>query len=164
MKRFSVLLILILTLLSVGIFAVASVDANVGLITSNPTPTYTIGMTIKSIGAVGFELTIEGNLGSNFDLSQVGNVKKWNLMPSIYFSLPSGEIRPYAGVGVLTTYNVSGGNFAPISLSTLYYKSGVDIFINSFSIFAEAKGSFTYQPKFQLNGIKEWVFGIGLAF
>lgn len=158
------LLIVLLTLLSVGIFAVGSVNASVGLNTNESTPTYTIGVTVKSIGAVGFELAVEGNLGSNFDLTQIGNIKEWDLMPFIYFSLPSGEIRPYAGIGVLTTYNVSSGNFAPISLNTLYYKGGVDVFISSFSMFAEVKGSFTYQQELQLSGIKEWIFGVGLAF
>ncbi len=164
MKKFSVLFVVLLTSLSVGIFAVGSVNANIGLITTDSTPTYTIGVTVKSIGAVGFELTVEGNLGNSFDLSQVENIKQWDLMPLIYFSLPSGEIRPYAGVGVLTTYNVSDGNFDPISLNTLYYKGGVDVFISGFSMFAEAKGSFTYQPKFQVGMIKEWIFGVGLAF
>ena len=164
MKRLTVLLIVLLTSLSVGIFAVGSVNASFGLDTNESTPTYTIGVTVKSVGAIGFELAVEGNLGNNFDLTQIGNIKKWDLMPLIYFSLPSGEIRPYAGVGVLTTYNVSNGSFDPIFLNTLYYKGGVDVFISSFSMFAEVKGSFTYQSELQLGGIKEWIFGVGLAF
>jgi len=162
-KRFSVSLIVLLASLSAAIFAVGSVNASVGF-NVGATPTYTVGVTVKSVGAVGFELAVEGNLGSNFDLAKIGNVKEWNLMPSICLSLPSGEIRPYAGVGVLTKYSVPNSSFGPISFDTLYYKGGVDVFVNSFSMFAEAKGSFTYQNGLKFSGVKEWILGAGLAF
>ncbi len=159
-----VLISLILSLLSIAVFGIASINANVGVVTSSASPNYAVGVTIKSLGAVGFELTVEGNLGSSFDLRKVGSIQQWNFMPSILLSLPSGEIRPYAGIGILTSYDVPDGKFSPISLEPLYYRGGVDVFFKGFSLFAEAQGTFNYQPKWSFSGINEWRFGAGLAF
>ncbi len=157
------LISVLLLLFSVAVFGVASISGSVG-ITPTASPFYAIGVTIKSLGAIGLELTVEGNLGSSFDLSKVGSIQKWNLMPSVLLSLPTGEIRPYMGVGILTWYDVPNGKFGPVSLTPLYYRGGVDVFYKGFALFAEGQGRFTYQPQWSFSGIDEWRFGAGLAF
>lgn len=163
MKIFA-LISLLLLLSSVAVFGVASINGSIGIITSTASPDFAIGVTVKSLGTIGFELTVEGNIGSSFDLSKVGSIQQWNLMPSILFSLPTGEIRPYVGVGILTWYDISNSKFGPVSLEPLYYRGGVDVFLEGVALFAEAQGTFTYQPEWSFRGIDEWRFGVGLAF
>ncbi len=162
MKK-TVLVFLLLATASMGIFAISSFTLETGVITS-ATPVYAIGVNLKSIGTLGFELTIEGNMGNSFDLTKLGSIKKWNFMPTIFLSLPTGEIRPYAGVGILTTYDVETSNFGPVIFQPLYYKAGVDMFLSYFAFFVEAQGTLDFQPKFEMSGIEEWRIGAGLAF
>lgn len=154
----------VLVLLASLSFAVASINLNVGVLTSESSPNYTIGATIKSIGAIGFELTVEGNMGTSFDLGKVGSIEQWNLLPSILFSLPTGEIRPYIGLGIKTVYDVKTNSFGPIALNPLYYRGGVDLFYRGFSAFIEAQGTFQYQPEINFGGVNEWRLGAGLSF
>lgn len=157
------LLILILTLtvlLTISSFAVMSMNASMGVLPSTST-VYAVGLTIKSISTLGFELTIEGTVNSLLNLSQLGNVNTWELLPTLLVSLPTGNIRPYVGIGILTDFSLSNG-FGPVSLNPLYYHAGLDLFIGSFSAFGEAQGSINNFT--QISGVEEWRFGLGLAF
>ncbi len=164
MERIILVLAVLTAMLSVGVFATAAVDLNMGMLTSGATPEYMAGITIKSIGALGIELTVEGSMGTSFDVGKIGSIKKWNLLPTLLFSLPTGEIRPYAGLGILTTYDFSTSSFGPVSFETLYYKAGIDVFLNAFALFGEIQGRFNYQPSVRISGIDEWRLGVGLTF
>jgi outer membrane protein W len=164
MRKILLLLSVISVLLIGEAFATGAIDLNVGITSSSATPQYLAGITIKSIGALGIELTVEGNLGNSFDLGKIGSVKKWNLLPTLFISLPTGEIRPYAGIGILTTYDIATSSFGPVNFATLYYKAGVDVFLKAFSFFGEIQGKFTYQPQINVSGIDVWRLGAGLAF
>ncbi len=156
------LLILFLTLtmfLAVSSFAVMSINASTGILTS-PSG-YAVGLTVKSLGILGVELTIEGTVNNILDLTQLGNVKSWSLLPTLLVSLPTGNIRPYLGVGLQTQFSFQNG-FSPVSLNPLYYHIGADLFLGNFSAFGEAQGSITNITSF--SGVKEWRFGLGLDF
>ncbi len=159
MKLF-VITSMVMILLAVSSFAVMSITGSAAFITSSSSPSYAVGLTFKSIGTIGFELTAEGTIGNFSNLSQIGNISTWDLYPTIIISLPSGELRPYVGLGILTTYNVKTG-FEPVNFNSFYYRAGTDIFLGSFSAFGEAQGTFA---NMSFSGIKEWRFGLGLAF
>ncbi len=154
----------ILLVASTAIFAISSFTVESGIVTSEASPQYIVGVTIKSIGTIGFELSIEGNLGNSFDLTKLGGIKKWNFIPALFLSLPTGEIRPYAGLGISTVYDVSTSSFSPVSFPMMYYKGGIDAFFGAFSAFIEAQGSVNFQPTFVMGGIDEWKVGVGLTF
>ncbi len=164
MKKTFLLLFLLSFALVLEAFAIGAFDVNAGVLSSSGTPEYMVGVTIKSIGTLGLELNVEGSLGSTFDVGKIGNIKKWNLSPTLFVSLPTGEIRPYAGVGINTTYDISTWQFGAVDLSTLYYRVGVDAFLKAFSLFGEFQGKMYYQPHLIVNGISEWRVGAGLAF
>ncbi|MGC8544830.1 hypothetical protein [Athalassotoga sp.] len=156
------LLILVLTLtmlLAVSSFAVMSINASTGILTSSSG--YAVGLTVKSLGILGVELTIEGTVNNILDLTQLGNVSSWSLLPTLLVSLPTGNIRPYLGVGLQTQFSFQNG-FSPVSLNPLYYHIGADLFLGNFSAFGEAQGSITNFTSF--SGVKEWRFGLGLDF
>lgn len=164
MKKTLMIFLLLSFALIAQIFAMAALEVNVSRITSGASACYFGGVTIKSIGEVGIELTVEGNLGNTFDLGKIGSVKNWNLLPTLLLSLPSGEIRPYAGVGILTTYDTQSSSFGPIDFETLYYKAGVDVFLKTMSFFAEIQGRLYYHPNWRVSGIDGWRLGVGLTF
>ncbi len=151
-------------LASTAIFAISSFTVETGVVTSSATPEYIVGVNVKSIGMFGFELSIEGSLGNSFDLTKLGTIKKWNFVPALFLSLPTGSIRPYAGLGISTTYDISTSSFGPMSFPTMYYKGGVDAFFGALSLFLEAQGTVNFQPKFVMSGVNEWKMGVGLAF
>uniref|UniRef100_A0A7V3VTC4 Outer membrane protein beta-barrel domain-containing protein n=1 Tax=Mesoaciditoga lauensis TaxID=1495039 RepID=A0A7V3VTC4_9BACT len=161
-SKFLIITSLMLILFTISSFAVMSVNGSFGYVTSNASPSYAIGLTIKSISTVGFELTIESTVNSLLNLSQIANSQNWNFLPTLIFSLPSGDLRPYVGLGVMTTYNFTTG-FSAISLSTFYYRIGADLFLGNFSMFGEAQGTF-YRPNLSFSQPDEWRFGAGLAF
>ncbi len=164
MKKTLMIFLLLSFALIAQVFAMAALEVNVSRITSDASSCYFGGVTIKSIGEVGIELTVEGNLGNTFDLGKIGSVKNWNLLPTLLLSLPSGEIRPYAGVGILTIYDTQSSSFGPIDFETLYYKAGVDVFLKTMSFFAEIQGRLYYQPNWSVSGIDGWRLGVGLTF
>lgn len=149
----------ILTLIfAISSFAIMSVNGSVGLLVPNE---YTVGLTFKSIGTLGFELTVEGTLNSIFDVSQIGNISTWYLYPTLLLSLPTGQIRPYVGIGMATAFSQKSG-FGPISIMPLYYHVGVDMFLGILSAFAEGQGIVNGIMSF--SSVEEWRFGFGLAF
>jgi outer membrane protein W len=157
------LLILVLTLtmlLAVSSFAVMSINASMGILASSSG--YAVGLTVKSLGILGVELTIEGTVNNILDLTQLGNVSSWSLLPTLLVSLPTGNIRPYLGVGLKTQFSFQNNGFSPVSLNPLYYHIGADLFLGNFSAFGEAQGSITNFTSF--SGVKEWRFGLGLDF
>ncbi len=156
------LLVLILTLtmfLTISSFAVMSINASMGILPSSSN--YAVGLTVKSIGMIGFELTVEGTVSNVLDITQLGNISSWNLLPTLLVSLPTGNIRPYAGIGLETPFSFQSG-FGPISFNLLYYHIGADLFLGSFSAFGEAQGDVTNFTS--ISGVKEWRFGLGLDF
>lgn len=156
------LLVLILTLtifLTISSFAVMSINASTGILTSSSG--YAVGLTVKSIGILGLELTVEGTVNNILDITQLGNVSSWNLFPTLLVSLPTGNVRPYVGVGLETQFSFING-FSPVSINPLYYHIGADLLLGNFSAFGEAQGDITNFTSF--SGVKEWRFGLGLCF
>ncbi len=159
--KFFVLILILTMLLAVSSFAVMSVNASMG-ITSSPM-NYAVGLTVKSIDMLGFELTVEGTVSNILDLTQLGNVSSWSLFPTLLISLPTGNIRPYLGVGLETQFSFKNGfSLAAFNPLYLYYHIGADLFLGNFSAFGEAQGSITNFTSF--SGVKEWRFGLGLDF
>jgi len=89
MKKTFLLLFLLSFALVLEVFAIGAFDVNVGVLSSSGTPEYMVGVTIKSIGTLGLELNIEGNLGNTFDIGKIGNV---NLR---YFNVAIWRCRPF---------------------------------------------------------------------
>ncbi|HEU23603.1 MAG: hypothetical protein C0176_04945 [Mesoaciditoga sp.] len=155
-----ILFLILIPVLAISSFAITSVNGSVGLQSNG----YDVGLTFKSIGTMGFELTVEGTVNNLMDLSQIGNISKWYLYPTLLVSLPTGEIRPYAGLGIMTTFSPNSG-FGPVSFSPLYYHVGVDMFFGAFSAFGEGQGIYNIASSIiSFSNIKEWRFGVGLAF
>ncbi len=157
--KISILFLTLIMILTISSFAITSVNGSVGL----PSNGYDVGLTFKSIGTIGFELTVEGTVNNLMDLSQIGNISTWYLYPTLLVSLPTGEIRPYAGLGIMTTFS-PGSGFGPVSLTPLYYHLGIDMFFGPLSAFAEGQGIYNITSITSFSNIKEWRFGLGLAF
>ncbi|BBJ28211.1 hypothetical protein [Athalassotoga saccharophila] len=158
--KISILFLILIPILAISSFAITSVNGSVGL----PSSGYAVGLTFKSIGTMGFELTVEGTVNNLTDLSQIGNISKWYLYPTLLVSLPTGEIRPYAGLGIMTTFSPNGG-FGPVSITPLYYHVGIDMFLGALSAFAEGQGIYNITTNItSFSNITEWRFGLGLAF